>query len=87
MSVQYANHKRVMLKQHPELTEKRVQQLIASDPALLGLGDLQVKDVERYSPMAVGSTLLLRDALANTRYEVEIQPGAADESHIIRTIE
>jgi hypothetical protein len=87
MSVQYVKHRRLMLKQHPELTEKWVQELIASDPALLGLGDVQVKDVERAQPHRGRLDLLLYDALANTRYEVEIQLGATDESHIIRTIE
>jgi len=87
MSVQYVKHKRLMLKQHQELTEKWVQALIASDPGLLGLGDVQVKDVERSQPHGGRLDLLLYDALANTRYEVEIQLGATDESHIIRTIE
>jgi hypothetical protein len=87
MSVQYVKHRRLMLKQHPELTEKWVQELIASDPALLGLGDVQVKDVERAQPHRGRLDLLLYDALANTRYEVEIQLGATDESHIVRTIE
>ena len=35
----------------------------------------------------VDSDLLLSDASTNTCYEVEIQLGATDESHIIRTIE
>jgi hypothetical protein len=87
MSVQYVKHKRLMVKQHPELTEKWVQALIASDPALLGLGDVDVKDVERSQPHGGRLDLLLYDPLANTRYEVELQLGATDESHIIRTIE
>jgi hypothetical protein len=31
--------------------------------------------------------LLLQDADGNRRYEVEVQLGKTDESHIIRTIE
>ncbi len=31
--------------------------------------------------------MLLYDPLANIRYEVELQLGATDESHIIRTVE
>ena len=37
--------------------------------------------------MREGSDLLLQDADSNRRYEVEVQLGATDESHIIRTIE
>jgi hypothetical protein len=87
MPVQYVKHRRLMLKQHPELTEKWVQAKIASDPGLLGLGEVDVKDVERVQPRGGRLDMLLYDQLANTRYEVELQLGATDESHIIRTIE
>jgi hypothetical protein len=55
------------MKQHPELTEKWVQALIASDPGLLGLGDVDVKDVERVQPRGGRLDMLLYDPLANTR--------------------
>lgn len=87
MSVKYARHKRLVLKQHPELNEKWVQNLIAEEPALLGLGEVDVKDVERSQPHGGRLDLLLYDPLANTRYEVELQLGPTDESHIVRTIE
>ncbi len=87
MPVQYVKHRRLMLKQHPELTEKWVQAKIASDPGLLGLGEVDVKDVERVQPRGGRLDMLLYDQLANTRYEVELQLGATDESHIIRSIE
>jgi predicted transport protein len=83
----YVPHRRLMLKSHPEYNEKWLQQHIADDPGLLGLGDLDVKDMERSQPRAGRLDLLLFDAEANTRYEVELQLGATDESHIIRTIE
>lgn len=54
---------------------------------MLGLGDLIVKDVERRQPRAGRLDLLLSDPETLTRYEVEIQLGATDEAHIIRTIE
>ena len=38
-------------------------------------------------PHAGRLDLLLQDAESNHRYEVEVQLGATDESHIIRTIE
>jgi hypothetical protein len=75
------------MKSHPVLNEKWLQQRIADDPSLLGLGDLDVKDIERNQPRAGRLDVLLNDPESNTRYEVEIQLGATDESHIIRTIE
>lgn len=85
--VNYVKHKRILLKQHPELSEKWVQQQISADPGLLGLGDVDVKATERVQPHGGRLDMLLYDPLANTRYEVELQLGATDESHIIRTIE
>lgn len=87
MTVKYVKHKRVMLKQHLELNEKWVQAQISADPALLGLGEVDVKDVERAQPRGGRLDMLLYDPLENTRYEVELQLGATDESHIIRSIE
>jgi len=57
------------------------------DTSLLGLGDLDVKEVERRQPHAGRLDLLLSDAETGTRYEVDLQLSATDESHIIRTIE
>jgi hypothetical protein len=48
---------------------------------------LVVKDVERRQPRAGRLDLLLSDPETHTRYEVEIQLGATDETHIIRTLE
>jgi len=75
------------LKTHPEFSEKWVQDRIAEEPAILGLGDLELRDRERVQPRAGRLDLLLRDAETNRRYEVELQLGATDEAHIIRTIE
>jgi len=83
----YVRHRPVVMKTSPVLTEKWLQQRIVEDPTLLGLGDVEVKDVERVQPRAGRLDLLLYDPDANTRYEVELQLGATDESHIIRTIE
>lgn len=85
--MRYVKHKRLLLKSHPDFTEKWVQQLIAADPSLLGLGDVDVKDQERAQPHAGRLDMLLFDPATNTRFEVELQLGATDESHIIRTIE
>jgi predicted transport protein len=83
----FVKPERLSLKDHPNLNEKWVQQRIAEDPSLLGLGDVVVKDLERMQPRAGRLDLLLQDPETSRRYEVEIQLGATDESHIIRTIE
>jgi len=77
----------VSMKHSELLTETWVQKQIAEDPTLLGLGDLTLRDKERMQPRAGRLDLLLQDLEAHKRYEVEIQLGATDESHIIRTIE
>src|SRR4051812_46632196 len=78
---------RIILKSDQVLNEKWVQAQIAQDPSILGLGDLVLKDKERMQPRAGRLDLLLQDADTNRRYEVEVQLGKTDESHIIRTIE
>jgi hypothetical protein len=69
------------------VTEKQIQDQIAANPSILGLGDLEVRYKERTQPHAGRLDLLLQDPDTLKRYEVEIQLGATDESHIIRTIE
>lgn len=83
----YVKHKRISLKRHPVLNEKWVQERLIEDPSLLGLGDLEVRAVERTQPQGGRLDLLLYDPETTTRYEVELQLGPTDESHIIRTIE
>jgi len=84
--VEFRKGEPVSLKAHAVCNEKWLQGLFVDDPSLLGLGDLVVKDVERRQ--RVGRLdLLLSDPETNARYEVEIQLGATDEAHIIRTIE
>ena len=75
------------LKNNPTLNEQWLQDVIAKDPEILGLGDLILKDKERKQPRAGRLDILLQDADINKRYEVEIQLGKTDESHIVRTIE
>jgi predicted transport protein len=61
--------------------------MIAEDPTIIGLGDLVLKDKERIQPRSGRLDLLLQNPDTNRRYEVEIQLGKTDETHIIRTIE
>jgi hypothetical protein len=79
--------KPISLRAHPELNERWVQDIIAKDPSILGLGDVVLRDRERIQPRAGRLDLLLQDTETKRRYEVELQLGATDEAHIIRTIE
>ena len=83
----YVKFEKLNLKTHPEFNEHWVQDRIAEDPSILGLGDIILKDKERSQPRAGRLDLLLQEADGNRRYEVEVQLGFTDESHIIRTIE
>jgi hypothetical protein len=83
----YVKHETISLKLHPELNEKWVQDRISDDPSILGLGDLVLRDKERVQPRAGRLDLLLQHRESNRRYEIELQLGATDEAHIIRTIE
>jgi len=77
----------VSLKSHPVLTERWLQDEIVKDTSILGLGDLVVRSQERNQPKGGRLDLLLEDPDSSTRYEIELQLGTVDESHIIRTIE
>ena len=87
MAIPYTKPERISLKGHSEYDEKWVQTIIAENPAVLGLGDLVLRDQERIQPHAGRLDLLLQDMDTNRRFEVELQLGPTDESHIIRTIE
>jgi hypothetical protein len=78
---------RIPIKLHPELNEKWIQDRIAADPSMLGLGDVVLRDKERVQPRAGRLDLLLQEPETKRRFEVEIQLGATDEAHIIRTVE
>jgi hypothetical protein len=83
----YVRPRKISLRLHPEYSEKWVQNIVADDPSILGLGDLTLKDRERIQPRAGRLDLLLQDNETRKRFEVELQLGATDETHIIRTIE
>jgi hypothetical protein len=83
----YAKFERLNLKTNPVFNERWVQDRIAEDPSILQLGAVILKDKERVQPRAGRLDLLLQEPEGNRRYEVEVQLGSTDESHIIRTIE
>ncbi len=78
---------RISLKNHPEINESAIQEFIFNDPSVLGLGDLIPIQREKIQPAGGRLDILLSDPDGLARYEVEIQLGATDPSHIIRTIE
>ena len=78
----------VSLKQHPMYNEKWLQGVIESEPSILGLGDILLRNTEKPQPEGGRIDTILYDPKDdNRRYVVEIQLGKTDESHIIRTIE
>jgi len=82
-----AKFERISIKESSDINEAWIQEYIANDPSILGLGDLYLRDKERMQPNAGRLDILLQETDGNRRYEVEVQLGKTDESHIIRTIE
>ena len=85
--MKYEKLTNLSIRQHPELSERWVQDRIAADPSILGLGDVVLIDKERNQVGAGRLDLLLRSVEGIQRFVVEIQLGRTDESHIIRTLE
>jgi len=85
--VSHIKLKTISLKNNPQYDERWLHEAIAEDPSVLKLGDVVVKDRERIHHGAGRLDLLLQEADGHGRYEVEIQLGSTDESHVIRTIE
>ena len=77
---------KIPLKNNSQITEDLIQNFIFEDASVLGLGELTPIKREKIQPSGGRLDLLLEDA-DGTRYEVEVQLGATDPSHIIRTIE
>jgi hypothetical protein len=71
--------KTISLKHHPSYNEAWLQQVIANDPGVLGLGPLIVKDRERSHRGGGRLDMLLQDEDGTARYEVELQLGATDD--------
>ena len=86
-NLKYAQFEKISLKNHPTLKEAWVQKIIAKNPSILGLGDLILRDKERIQPKAGRLDLLLEETDEDRRYEVEVQLGSTDETHLVRTIE
>lgn len=78
---------KISLKNNPDIKEDNIQEFIYDNPDILGLGVLKPIQRERIQPAGGRLDILFSSSDDNTRYEVEIQLGATDPSHIIRTIE
>lgn len=87
MALTYVKPEKISLKNHPECNEMWVRDRIVEDTSILGLGDLEIKALERTQPQGGRLDILMRDPDSDKRYEVELMLGAVNESHIIRCIE
>ena len=87
MGSEFLKAERIPLKGDAERSERWVQDIIEKDPSILGIGDLVLRASEKKQPRAGRLDLLLQDPDTKQRYEVELQLGPTDETHIIRTIE
>lgn len=85
--MEYVRSQVLSMKASADHTERWLQDRIAEDPGLLGLGEVEVRDQERRQPSGGRLDMLLVEPETRTRYEVELQLGPTDETHIIRTIE
>lgn len=77
---------KIDLKGNPQIKEDLIQNFISNDPSVLGLGELSLIQREKTQPSGGRLDILLGDD-NGCRYEVEVQLGATDPSHIIRTLE
>jgi len=85
--MEYVKSEIISLKNSPEYNEKWLQARIEEDPSIIGIGDLEFRDTEKILVGGGRLDTILYDPEYKKRYEVEIQLGKTDETHIIRTIE
>ncbi len=86
MSLEYTEHKNIVLRKHPDFSEAWLHDRICENTSILKLGDLSIVERERTQYTGGRLDILLSDG-DSTRYEVEVMLGATDPSHIIRVIE
>lgn len=84
-NLHYTKGEKISLKKH--FNEKWLQDKIEEDPTILGLGELDIIQRERKQSSGGRIDFLFLNSETETMYETEIQLGATDETHIIRTIE
>jgi hypothetical protein len=64
------NPELIDIKNNPDITEKIIQDIIADNPSIIGLGDLVLKDKERILPKSGRLDLLMQDPESNRRYGI-----------------
>lgn len=78
----------INLKTNKDYDEKWVQEKIAENPDILNItGGLSAISVEQKQSNGGRLDILMEDENGEERYTVEIQLGATDAEHIIRTVE
>ena len=82
---EFCNLEKVSLAALPEYNESMVQEYIYENPEVLDLGELRRVKREKSQKAGGRVDMILEDE--DTWYEIEIQLGPTDPSHIIRTIE
>jgi len=85
--MEYVKPEIISLKNSSDFNEKWLQARIEEDPTILGLGEIEFRDTEKILVGGGRLDTILYDPEYKKRYEVEIQLGKTDETHIIRTIE
>ena len=85
--MEFVKSEPVSLKGSKEYSEKWLQKQLAENPEILGLGSITHRDTERVQLNGGRLDLMFDDDSAKVRYTVELQLGATDETHIIRTLE
>lgn len=85
--MEYVKPEIISLKNNSNFNEKWLQARIEEDPTIIGLGELEFRDTEKIQIGGGRLDTILYDPEDKRRYEVEVQLGKTDESHIIRTIE
>ena len=85
--MEYVKPEIINLKNNQDYNEKWLQARIEEDPSIIGLGELDFRDTEKILVGGGRLDTILYDPEYQKRYEVEIQLGKTDETHIIRTIE
>jgi hypothetical protein len=65
----------ISLRNHPDFSEKWLEDQIVENPSILKLGEVEVRGRQRIQPRAGRLDLLLEDAESRKRYEVELQLG------------
>ena len=82
----FVTPKRISLNTDKRIKECDIRDYIFKNPNVLGLGELISLSKEVTQPSGGRIDLLFSDR-DNNRYEIELQLGCTDPSHIIRTIE